>query len=66
MDNKPVRLYWDYALVFQWSDEIFDSQPHNIEDELPEGLALRVRLWGKHMDETFTSIHLEGAPPVDE
>lgn len=66
MDNKRVRFYWDYTLVFEWSDEVSDSQPHNIEDELPDGLGLRVRLWGKHMDEAFKLIHLEDAPPVDE
>lgn len=51
-------------LVFEWSDDIVDSQPCTVEDELPESLVDRVRRWAERMDEVFGSVYLEDSSPV--
>ena len=63
-ESRSVRLYWDYSLIFEWSDDIVDSQLCDVEDELPESLVDRVRRWGERMDEAFGSIYLEDSTPV--
>ncbi|MGO3477828.1 MAG: hypothetical protein ACTIOA_06680 [Brachybacterium tyrofermentans] len=62
--HKSVRLMWDYMFVLEWGEDVADSQPLDVTDELPKELVERAVMWGERMDHVYAFFHLEDAPPV--